>query len=78
MGVRLVDLDSLIYLKFDHSPGYAQWHVMLNLGQAQHSTQGDGSSLVIERFGKRGEAEKYIHDIYYDCVKPAKENSHGD
>ena len=32
-----VDFDQLIYLQFDHAPGYAQWWVMLNLGSCDRS-----------------------------------------
>lgn len=61
-----VDFDELIYLNFDHSPGYTQWHVMINLGQAMKE---GSNSIILQRFGKREDAEKFKEDIRYSCIK---------
>jgi hypothetical protein len=57
---RFVDFDDLVYLQFDHSPGYAQWWVMLNLG---HATYDGKSSVILQRFRYRWDAEAYKADI---------------
>ena len=62
-----VDFDQLIYLQFDHAPGYAQWWVMLNLGHAT-APDGKGNSIILQRFRRREDAEEYKARIKHGCI----------
>ena len=70
---RWVDFDELIYLQFDHSPGYAQWWVMLNLGHAP-SPDGKGSAVILQRFRKRQDGEHFKEQILRGCIKADQHN----
>jgi hypothetical protein len=71
--MKAVDFDDLIYLQLDHSPGYQQWWVMINLGQA--SIDGE-NSIILQRFRDRVDAEKFKEDIRSGCLMKKKEKRH--
>lgn len=68
-----VDFDDLIYLQLDHSPGYQQWWVMINLGRA---SVGDKNSIILQRFRDRTDAEQFKEDIRSGCLMRKKEKHH--
>ena len=67
MMATFVEFDELIYLQFDHSPGYAQWWVMINLGHAV-SPDGKGNAMILQRFRLRQDAESYKERIKQGCL----------
>ncbi len=68
-STKWVDFDDLIYLRMDHSPGYRQWQVMLNLGQAKIGDETPESSVILRRFFHRWDAERFKENVYLDCTK---------